>query len=342
LTVDDFVPSQFGKGAAFDREGQDCAAPDLQHMAFPVARVGRENVNLDRGELEFWYQPNYDAVDPGGTRAVFNITYDGYNPPFLLLAIGAEGRFSLSLVEGQWIDHTTSTNYGTPLWKAGEWVHIRAAWDNAHLTDSLRLYVNGTRVDGGGVAGGWSLEPEDPHNEIQIIVGAQTPCGDSIADGVIDELIIRGEPTAASSSAATTPVPEVVSISGDCLERFFHGIPGDRVITLEEGLKDTVLIGPGQSKDEVFALKFTENREPIGALILDLFSGGEIFRLGEIVDATCHQVEEYSVEGRPGEKSVLQNWDTVQIPLEEHVYSLRLGYDAGVIRLDHFRRVSSQ
>lgn len=42
--------------------------------------------------------------------------------------------------------------------------------------------------------------------------------------------------------------------SEDCFEQHFHGIPKDRVATLEEGAEGVQLIGPHQSKDEAIAI----------------------------------------------------------------------------------------
>ncbi len=128
--------------------------------------------------------------------------------------------------------------------------------------------------------------------------------------------------------------------SEDCFEQYFHGIPKDRVATLEEGAEDVQLIGPHQSKDEVIAIKFTENNQPIGAIKFYFYSNNNMFKVETVVDSKCQPIEEYSNVARGGDKHVLQNWDSLQIRFGDHTYALRLGYDTGIIDALYFRRVS--
>ena len=128
------------------------------------------------------------------------------------------------------------------------------------------------------------------------------------------------------------------SDSVDCFE-YFHGIPKDRVTTLEGGAQGVQLIGPHQSKDEAIAIKFTENNQPIGAIKFYFYSNNNMFKVETVVDSKCQIIEDYSNIARGGDKHVLQNWDTLQIRFEDSTYELRLGYDAGMIDAN-FRRVS--
>ncbi|MFQ5857372.1 MAG: LamG-like jellyroll fold domain-containing protein [Anaerolineae bacterium] len=210
LVPTDFVPGHDGNGAQFVREGDGCGATDYQLVTFPVISGGVQNIELDRGELEFWYRPNYDAGTPGGDHTLVEVGIDSYSPPSLAVEMYG-GQFELAVTEADWTAHVASAGYQAPLWSAGEWVHIRAAWDNAHPTDSLRLYVNGARVDGGGVAGGWDLGTET--EQLNLIVGSGTTCGDFVADGTLDELIIYDAPQAPATGTPTatpgagTPTP---------------------------------------------------------------------------------------------------------------------------------------
>jgi hypothetical protein len=99
------------------------------------------------------------------------------------------GQLTLSVDDGHGGRASTATIYGAAIWKAGEWVHIRITWDSAQPTDSLQIFVNGKRRDQDGVGSGWDFGADTEH--LKIIVGSRTPCGDILADGVIDELVIR-------------------------------------------------------------------------------------------------------------------------------------------------------
>jgi hypothetical protein len=198
LPIGDFVPARVGNGARFLPQAQPCHV--LQYVSFPATNGSAQNVELDRGELEFWYRPNYNAGYGDAGHTLIYIGADGYNPPYLHLVEGDE--LSLSLVEADWTVNSTAGDWNAPLWNAGEWVHLRASWDAADPTDSLRLYVNDNRVDNSRVAGGWSLGPETADQ--RIFVGSRDTCGSFIADGIIDELIIRDAP---QPPAAATPTP---------------------------------------------------------------------------------------------------------------------------------------
>ncbi|MBI3957231.1 MAG: VCBS repeat-containing protein, partial [Chloroflexi bacterium] len=123
---------------------------------------------------------------------------DIYNAPRLTLSEG--DRLTLSFVDGNWNNYVALADYRAPLWNVGEWVHIRAVWNSAD-TDPLRLYVNGQRVDGGPVTGGWNL---GDGAGMTLFVGAGNQEGNFSARGIIDDLIIY---SASPPQATTTPTP---------------------------------------------------------------------------------------------------------------------------------------
>jgi serine/threonine protein kinase len=84
------------------------------------------------------------------------------------------------------------TSYAPSLWKADEWVHIRARWDSKAGRNALQLFVNDKHVNETSSQGGWNIKskPEDREN-LNIFVGSGTACGDFIADGIIDDILIR-------------------------------------------------------------------------------------------------------------------------------------------------------
>lgn len=143
---------------------------------------------------------------------------------------------------------------------------------------------------------------------------------------------------AGSQDTSTSPASQVRSPRGqECLEKYFVDTQPDRVIALEEGVQDAVLIRRDQEKDEAIGVKFTENSAPIGALQFRFFSAGSIFKILSAVDASCNTVEEYAVEGRPGEKRTLQNWDTLNIQFGGQGYAFSPDFSQGVISADFVR-----
>ena len=119
----------------------------------------------------------------------------------------------------------------------------------------------------------------------------------------------------------------------NCFEKFFEGIPEDRVKTMEAGAKDIILIGPNQSKDEAIAINFTENRKPIGAIKFEFFFNEDMFKVETVVDSKCQEIKR--------DQDILYSWDTLEIRFEDHTYALTLRYEdyAGTIVAD-FVRVS--
>ncbi len=180
LLDSDFLSGQASNAAHFTEAHQV--------VTFPAATDGAQNIELDAGEVEFWYRPNYDAAADDVDHTML-VVGNVYNPPNLILSEG--DRLSITLTEADLSAHTTQADYQAPLWSAGEWVHIRAVWDTS-AADPLRLFIDGTRVDGGGSMNAWDLGTE---SEIgRIYIGAGNISGDFSADGMIDELIIRGSP----------------------------------------------------------------------------------------------------------------------------------------------------
>jgi len=193
LAPADFVPAQVGNGARFAGAGKV--------VTFPAIVGATQNVELDRGEIEFWYRPNYDAAADDVTHALVVIG-DLYNVP--RLTVMESDRLSLSVVTSDWTGHTASTDWRAPVWTAGQWAHIRAVWDSTRPTDSLQLYVGDARVDNGGAAGGWNLGAETGIGDI--FVGAGDAGGNFTANGIIDELIIHDAPQP-PATATVTPTP---------------------------------------------------------------------------------------------------------------------------------------
>lgn len=137
-----------------------------------------------------------------------------------------------------------------------------------------------------------------------------------------------------------TPTPTPTSKPNeDCFDQYFSGIPEDRLATAEEGAERVILIRRGQSKDELIGLNFTDNGQSIGAIKFKFISSNEFFKVQTVVDSNCQEIGEYYNVGRPRDKNVLQNFDTLRIIFRNDTYELRLGYSDGTIEALSFYRV---
>jgi hypothetical protein len=190
LAPEDFVAGQDGEAAGFT---------DGQYVRIPTTQDGVANLALDRGSIEFWYRPDYAAADQSELRVLVQVG-PFYDVPRLQLT--HLEWLSLSATTADWTTVQVTTPWGAALWSAGGWVHVRADWDAADPEDSLRLYLNGERVDGGGAPGGWDLgAPES------VVVGAGSEAGEFPARGAIDELKIWDAPGPAAPPAIGLPEP---------------------------------------------------------------------------------------------------------------------------------------
>lgn len=179
LTAFSFVPAHSGAGAQFRIPGA--------YMKFPLSTLARATL-LSRGEVEFWYQPNY-AAGVNDTTHVLIVIGDYYNAPRVQLT--HSDRLSISVVGPDWISHTASAPYHARLWAAGESVHIIANWDNSRTTDALKLSVNGQWYGSGSVSPDFTGIVANG----LLFVGSANTAGDFSASGVIDGLIVRAAPS---------------------------------------------------------------------------------------------------------------------------------------------------
>lgn len=153
-------------------------------IQFPVSGGAGTNLSLLRGEVEFWFKPSVDADDDTTTRVLFALG-NYANAPNLVLA--ESNRLTLTLTTAT-RSESVASDLNAPLWRAGEWVHLRAAWDSASSADSLQLFVNGVRI-GGGASGGWSLEGANA--PAQFFLGSANAVGAFPAGGVFDSVCVR-------------------------------------------------------------------------------------------------------------------------------------------------------
>ncbi len=195
LSDADFVPAHTNNGAYFDAQ----EGGHGKWLSFPIAG----NLNPQKGEVEFWFQPDYDAAADDVPHTLLMVG-PVYGEPKLYLEEGDD--LELGLVDTNYTLYKTTTAWRQPVWKAGVPVRIRAVWDATRPTDALAIYVDGERVDQGGAPGGWDMGLLQ--SEGTFYIGSANEEGIASADGIIDELIVRGgDAVAALAPLAATPSP---------------------------------------------------------------------------------------------------------------------------------------
>ena len=163
-----YVPARYGQGARFDGVSD-------------VIRFDATGMDVTRGTVEFWVQPEFDHTD--GVRHTFWFN-SGSGGDFFLLEKDAANNLELGVFNGtSTFVRILSADYS---WRDGDWVHIRAVWrDAASPGSQLQLYVNGsepTHTDSGTYsATGMTVG----NNYIGNIAAGTSP-----ANAVIDEFVL--------------------------------------------------------------------------------------------------------------------------------------------------------
>ncbi|MGQ0767449.1 MAG: LamG-like jellyroll fold domain-containing protein [Gemmatimonadota bacterium] len=186
LPANDFVSARVVNGLRTDAAGE--------HATFRQIDGGLQNIELERGTMEFWYRPAYDHNDNGkydiagtgrwlspGAWHLGKHNHTNQNAIFLILYDGSGTRFE---------HNVPVANYS---WKAGDWVHVRVTWDFnvAAGTPNLRLYLNGNELalTGEVARGPRAMPAENPLETVYIgSRGAGTASTSIIARGDYDEL----------------------------------------------------------------------------------------------------------------------------------------------------------
>jgi Peptidase family C25 len=199
-----FVAGRYGNGANFAGAGANVSIP-----------VGPD-FDKTAGAVEFWYQPTY-AHNDGVTHVLWHNS-PGAGVGFALLKQPGPGN-ELNFVVN---DGTTSrdvaitaANYS---WRARDWVHIRAVWNDGAMPE---LWVNGVRLP--------HTDTGPVYNAAAMAVGSNfigtDSGGGNSASGVIDEFTIYGgsSPTSLAEGGLTSSTVEYL---GDPSRNFTLSLSG--------------------------------------------------------------------------------------------------------------------
>ncbi len=120
----------------------------------------------------------------------------------------------------------------------------------------------------------------------------------------------------------------------NCLTMFLETVPKDRVAVLEDGANDVRVISSGQSKEQTFALRLEKNRQPLGAIKLQFYANGEIFKIEDIIDSQCRKVDDFENEWPKNDKHVMPNYSNLIIRFSDGTFMLNLDFGSGRIDAD--------
>ena len=203
--ANDFVPGQSGNGIRINAA--------QEYLRLPQTDGAVQNVELDQGTVEFWYQPAYahsdgvshrifglgDKNQPGSMGLYKRVTF--YGNDLYLIIHDATGTGRETTVAG--------TNYS---WSAGQWVKLRITWDStvAAGVQNVRIYLDDIERQYGSASTGSFLMPAESTTQ-HIWVGSLSANETNTASGVIDELKIFAG-TGSSGSSDTIP-PTVALLS---------------------------------------------------------------------------------------------------------------------------------
>lgn len=183
----DFVPAIHGNGIQIDAAGE--------HVRFRQFGVGGANLNPARGALDFCYLPSYDHTD-GVDHALLGAEF---NPGMLRIrkaGTSASNRFEVIAGNGT-NAVVTSVPAASYALVAGTWARITVSWDYTvgDGQPQVHVYIDGVEVvDPDGPTGPFPMPLVNLADFLYLgaISDGTTPPWN--ASGVIDELVIYGEP----------------------------------------------------------------------------------------------------------------------------------------------------
>ena len=187
---------RFGQGLLFDAVGE------------LVDVISSGDIDVNRGAVEFWYEPAYDHAD-GLAHRLWGYRVDADHQLVFRKLQAAQGEsLSFELWNGPTAatDHTTvRIAPGTFSFRAGEWVHLRVTWDkDAPLGQEARIFVNGVELAHTDLANDWNPLPASWPDGGTLRLGADSN-GTSSANGVIDEFHLYSSPVAPGPTGTPDP-----------------------------------------------------------------------------------------------------------------------------------------
>lgn len=185
--ANNFVAGRRGNGLMAHASGE--------RILYPQVENGVQNVELDKGTMDFWYKPNYDSNN--NVKYTIAGTGSWHHPVPNGLHFGKHNASNQNQLFLLYFDpdgtrqeaNVRASDYS---WKAGTWQHITISWDFTVATgvQNLHIYLNDVDLPLSGTVmrGPRTMVAESP-NEF-IYIGARDPNGTIIANGVYDQFRI--------------------------------------------------------------------------------------------------------------------------------------------------------
>jgi hypothetical protein len=204
--------ARYGQGLLFDAAGK--------YIRF----TSTGNFDVTKGELEFWYQPNYDSATDASSRVLWH--NDGDATHYFRLEKTATNDLVFSIRNG---GSTASVTVPSPTysWRDHDWVHLRVSWDaTAPAGQQARLFFDGMEL----------ATAVGTYSTAGMVIGfnyvGADPAGANSALGLIDELNVYGDGRpAALAEGGLAGSPNEYLASGNASQNYtlsFAGVDTSR------------------------------------------------------------------------------------------------------------------
>lgn len=200
--VNDFIPGYLGNGIQINSAGE--------YIRFAETDGITNNVELDKGTVDFWYKPNYNSND-GISHRIFSIGAADQSGSITLYKRTSTYNNDLYI----YVKSSTAAGRETKVqptsfsWTAGQWVNIRITWDSTVATgvQNVRVYLDGSELTYRSASTGPFLMPAEVSTQY-IYIGSISATETLTATGILDEFKIYPDAFPPSSPTSTpTPTP---------------------------------------------------------------------------------------------------------------------------------------
>lgn len=190
--ADDFVPARVSNGLRADAIGERVLLPQMGGAV--------QNVEHERGTIEFWYQPFYDHDDSNKYAIAGTGGWKADNSTRGSIHLGKHNASNQNMIflimfdaNGvRWEHNVQASDYA---WNAGDWVLIRFTWDMTVPAGepNMRLYLNGVELPLTGQVSRGPQPTLDESSSERLYIGSRDTAGDIPPAGVYDEFRIWAE-----------------------------------------------------------------------------------------------------------------------------------------------------
>ncbi len=250
IPINDFIPAFSGKGLRIHTPGT------AEYFRYPQISGVVQNIELNKGTVDFWYQPQYDHND-GALHQIFTVgTLNAAGSiSFSKRASGTGNDLDFEIrTNTNVLKRTTilATNYA---WSLGAWVHFRVTWDSTLPAgvQNARVYINNVEPPYGQVQlGSFAMPSESATKYIYFGTGSDTTTTGS-GNGVYDEVkiyaaatppIIPSSDSVPPAVSMTYPLPgcttsNLISLTADASDDFLVAGVQFAVDGVNVGVEDT-------------------------------------------------------------------------------------------------------